>query len=82
MAQEARAAARAGHSGMPGGFAEEAAFLDAVASEILPEDHELRDHLDMMLHRIRHNAQWPWAYKVKAAQVAARGLKRAEGYLE
>jgi hypothetical protein len=67
-----------GFSGFLGGFQEEKAYLDMVATDIMPTGHQFRANLDMMTQRIAFNAQWPWHYKVRAVQKAARLLLLAE----
>jgi hypothetical protein len=67
-----------GYSGLLGGFEEEKQVLWDAAGEVMPEDHRMRGNLNAMLERISTNAQWPWHYKMRAAQQVARTLLQAD----
>lgn len=67
-----------GMSGLLGGFQEERAFLDATIDRIVPADHPARVALDQVAQTVAHNAQWPWAYKVRALEIAAHTLRGVE----
>jgi len=57
---------RDGHSGLAGGFQEEAQVLHALATSVVPESHPRWRTMDRYLRVIRTNAQWPWDYKERA----------------
>lgn len=73
---------KVGFSGLMGGFMEDAAYLDGVWRQIMPENHPNEGPMKVFADRIANNAQWDWPYKVRAVEMTAKYLMRGAKFAD